>query len=131
MLNQRQWPRNRRSDMHGVRRNIALSQRWPSTSRTCNRQGNSHAYSPCGRRAVELWDQWRDPSTDQILHSYTMRTVNADDHDFMKAYYKPQDEKRMVVILPKGSYADWLTARPEQRGAFMIQYPADRLAVVM
>nr|AFK89101.1 hypothetical protein [Pseudomonas syringae] len=49
-----------------------------------------------------LWEQWRDPATDQVLHSYTMLTVNADDHDFMKAYHKPQDEKRMVVILPKG-----------------------------
>ncbi|RMM09884.1 hypothetical protein ALQ84_200018 [Pseudomonas caricapapayae] len=28
-----------------------------------------------------LWEQWRDPSTDQILNSYTMLTVNADDHD--------------------------------------------------
>ncbi|RMR69925.1 hypothetical protein ALP81_200065 [Pseudomonas savastanoi pv. fraxini] len=26
-----------------------------------------------------LWEQWRDPSTDQTLHSYTMLTVNADD----------------------------------------------------
>ncbi|WP_116886670.1 SOS response-associated peptidase, partial [Pseudomonas syringae] len=26
-----------------------------------------------------LWEQWRDPATDQILHSYTMLTVNADD----------------------------------------------------
>lgn len=76
-----------------------------------------------------LWEQWCDPATDQILHSYTMLTVNADDHDFMKAYHKPQDEKRMVVILPKGTYADWLTAGPEQSASFMNQYPADRLTV--
>ncbi|KPY14842.1 putative ACR [Pseudomonas coronafaciens pv. porri] len=37
----------------------------------------------------------------------------------------------MVVILPKGAYADWLTARPEQSAAFMNQCPADRLAVAM
>ncbi|RML95370.1 hypothetical protein ALQ88_04298 [Pseudomonas savastanoi] len=49
----------------------------------------------------------------------------------MKAYHKPQDEKRMVVILPKGSYAAWLTARPEQSAAFMNQYSADRLTVDM
>ncbi len=30
----RQWPRNLRFDMHGTRRNTALSQLWPSTSRT-------------------------------------------------------------------------------------------------
>ncbi|MBL3635535.1 hypothetical protein JMN13_22770 [Pseudomonas syringae pv. actinidiae] len=69
--------------------------------------------------------------TDQILHSYTRLTVNADDHDFMKAYHKTYDEKRMVVILPKGSYADWLTAGPEQSAAFMNADPADRLTVAM
>lgn len=58
-------------------------------------------------------------------------SVNADDHDFMKGYHKPQDEKRMVVVLPKGSYVDWLTARPEQSMTFMDQYPADRLIVAM
>ncbi|KPC37331.1 Uncharacterized protein AC497_1710 [Pseudomonas savastanoi pv. glycinea] len=37
----------------------------------------------------------------------------------------------MVVILPKGSYMDWLNAQPEQSAAFMNQYPADRLIVDM
>lgn len=49
----------------------------------------------------------------------------------MKAYHKTHDEKRMEVILPKGSYADWLTAGPEQSSAFMNAYPADRLTVAM
>lgn len=78
-----------------------------------------------------LWEQWRDRSNGEVLYSYTMLTVNADDHDFMKDYHKPQDEKRMVVILPKGSYGDWLTARPDQSAEYMRQYPADRLTVSM
>lgn len=64
-----------------------------------------------------LWEQWRNPSTGDILHSYAMLTVNADDHEFMKSYHKPHGEKRMVVVLPKGSYVDWLTACPEQSSA--------------
>jgi hypothetical protein len=28
-----------------------------------------------------------------------MLTINADDHPFMRQYHKPEDEKRMVVIL--------------------------------
>jgi hypothetical protein len=28
-----------------------------------------------------------------------MLTINADDHPFMRHYHKPEDEKRMVVIL--------------------------------
>lgn len=42
----------------------------------------------------------------EIIHSYKMITVNADDHEFMRNYHRPEDEKRMVVILPKGLYRD-------------------------
>jgi putative SOS response-associated peptidase YedK len=76
-----------------------------------------------------LWEVWRDPATHQLLHSYSMLTVNADDHPFMRNYHKPQDEKRMVVILPTGLYQDWLDAPAEASADFMRRYPADRLAV--
>ncbi len=78
-----------------------------------------------------LWEQWRDPGTGKILHSYTMLTTNADDHPFMRNYHKPQDEKRMVVILPKGLYGDWLKAPAGDSMEFMRPYPADRMAVAM
>lgn len=78
-----------------------------------------------------LWEQWRNPGTGKILHSYTMLTINADDHPFMRNYHKPQDEKRMVVILPKGLYTDWLKAPAVDSMEFMRQYPADRMAVAM
>lgn len=76
-----------------------------------------------------LWESWRDPASSQVLHSYTMLTVNADDHEFMRNYHKPDDEKRMVVILPKGLYRDWLAAPAHESFDFLRQYPADRLAV--
>lgn len=41
----------------------------------------------------------------EIIHSYTMLTVTYD-HEFARAH-RPEDEKRMVVILPKGLYRDW------------------------
>jgi putative SOS response-associated peptidase YedK len=78
-----------------------------------------------------LWEQWRDPGTGAVLHSYTMLTINADDHAFMRNYHKPQDEKRMVVILPRGLYSDWLNAPASHSAEFMRQYPADRMSVVM
>ena len=78
-----------------------------------------------------LWEQWHEPGTDRILHSFTMLTVNADNHPFMRNYHKPQDEKRMVVILPKGLYGDWLKASASDSMEFMRQYPADRMAVAM
>lgn len=75
-----------------------------------------------------LWEWWRSP-TGEIIHSYSMLTINADDHDFMRNYHKPNDEKRMVVILPKGLYSDWLDAPASAAMDFMRQYPADRLAI--
>lgn len=78
-----------------------------------------------------LWEQWRDPDTGKILHSYTMLTINADDHPFMRNYHKPQDEKRMLVILPRGLYGDWLKAPAGDSMEFMRQYPADRMTVAM
>ncbi|WP_047229197.1 SOS response-associated peptidase [Pseudomonas brassicacearum] len=78
-----------------------------------------------------LWEQWRDPGTGEILHSYTMLTINADDHPFMRNYHKPQDEKRMVVILPKVLHRDWLKAEAGDSMEFMRQYPAELITVSM
>ncbi len=53
-----------------------------------------------------LWEQWRNPGTGVTVHSVTMLTINSDNHPFIRNYHKPEDEKRMVVILPQGLYGD-------------------------
>lgn len=73
-----------------------------------------------------LWERWKNPEGVEVL-SFTMLTVNADDHPLMRNYHRPGDEKRMVVILPAGAYRDWLRAPVEHSAEFMRQYPADRL----
>ena len=73
-----------------------------------------------------LWSWWKS-SQGQEVHSFTMLTVNADEHSLMRNYHKPNDEKRMVVILPQGAYEDWLTAPADRGMDFMRAYPADRL----
>lgn len=73
-----------------------------------------------------LWERWKDPAG-QVVHSFSMLTINADDHELMSNYHKPGDEKRMVVILPNGLHRDWLNASAEESMEFMRQYPADRL----
>ncbi len=73
-----------------------------------------------------LWSSWRSPSGEQV-HSYTMLTINADEHALMRNFHRPHDEKRMLVILAEGSYDDWLHASAEQSRAFLQPYPADRL----
>lgn len=75
-----------------------------------------------------LWSRWKSPQG-EIVHSYTMLTINATDHALMRVFHKPGDEKRMVVILPVDRYDDWLQARPQQSPAFMRQFPADQMIV--
>lgn len=72
-----------------------------------------------------LWSSWKSPKG--VIHSFTMLTINADGHDLMCQFHKPVDEKRMVVILPPGSYVAWLKAPPQQSMDFMRQYPPERL----
>ena len=76
-----------------------------------------------------LWDRWKSPEG-EVVYSYTMLTVNADDHPLMKNYHRPEDEKRMVVILPKGLYAEWLSATAANSREFLKRFPADRLIAV-
>lgn len=76
-----------------------------------------------------LWTGWNNPATGQVLRSFTMLTVNADEHPFMRNYHKPEDEKRMVVILQDEDYADWLEAPPEESRHFLKQYPAESMMV--
>jgi putative SOS response-associated peptidase YedK len=76
-----------------------------------------------------LWEKWKNPAGETI-HSYTMLTVNAENHELMRNFHKPDDEKRSVVVLPQGLYSDWLDAPVEASQEFMRLYPADRLCAV-
>ena len=73
-----------------------------------------------------LWSAWRQPSG-ETLHSYTMLTINADSHPLMRRFHKPDDEKRMVVILNEADYGAWLTAGEVERRALLAPFPADLL----
>ena len=73
-----------------------------------------------------IWTGWRSPDG-SIVRSYSMLTINADDHPLMNQFHKPQDEKRMVVILSEDRYHDWLYAPLAHAAGFMQQYPADWL----
>lgn len=74
-----------------------------------------------------LWSTWKSPK-DEIIHSYTMLTINADSHPLMRAFHKPTDEKRMVVILPDEQYGDWLSISSEDSRGLLKVYPAELLS---
>lgn len=81
-----------------------------------------------------LWGQWVNEQGEQI-NSFTMLTINAQDHAVMSRFHKPEDEKRMVVILPRGAWKDWLLAQPlsmatSSRAGYLRGYPANRLRLI-
>lgn len=73
-----------------------------------------------------LWSEWRNPRR-ELVYSFTMLTINADGHAVMQHFHKPEDEKRMVVILPESAYDAWLTAPVAQSRDFLMAYPAANL----
>lgn len=77
-------------------------------------------------RIPGLWFWWKSPKGETI-HSFTMLTTNAAEHDLMNQLHKPTDEKRMVVILPPERYRDWLEVPVATE--FLQPYPAERLEV--
>jgi putative SOS response-associated peptidase YedK len=73
-----------------------------------------------------LWAFWSGPDGRELL-SFTMLTVNADGHPLMQRFHKPDDEKRMVVVLDEADYDRWLDAPRDRMTDFLQRYPADAL----
>jgi putative SOS response-associated peptidase YedK len=74
-----------------------------------------------------IWEYRSNGPDGQPLISFSMLTINADDHPLMQRFHKPEDEKRMVVILRPDEYESWLHAPGEQITSFLTQFPADEL----
>jgi putative SOS response-associated peptidase YedK len=72
-----------------------------------------------------LHERWTDRGSGEIVHSFTLLTVNADQHPLMGRMHRPGDEKRMLVIVPPAQYVQWLHASPEQ-AAEMLTLPDQR-----
>ncbi len=74
-----------------------------------------------------LWE-WRPNGgpDDRPLVSFTMLTINADHHPLMHRFHRPEDEKRMVVVLEEDQYRHWLSGSAAITD-FLLPCPADRL----
>ena len=74
-----------------------------------------------------LWRAWKDEEGESL--SFTMLTVNADEHPLMKRFHKPGDEKRSVVIVAPAAYEDWLSCRStDEARSFLSLYPSEEMA---
>ena len=66
-----------------------------------------------------LWDRWTDPDSGDRVVSFSMLTVNADDHPVMRQFHKPGDEKRTPVIIAPDLQDAWLSADTTQASELM------------
>ncbi|MDN2675627.1 SOS response-associated peptidase family protein [Janthinobacterium sp. SUN033] len=69
---------------------------------------------------------WEYRPADQLL-SFSMLTINADGHPLMQRFHKPDDEKRMVMILDPDQYQGWLDGSLVTEQDVYRQYPSDLL----
>lgn len=73
-----------------------------------------------------IWTGWRAPDG-RIVRSMSMLTINADEHPLMRQFHRPEDEKRMVVILDECQYDDWLDPSNANPRSLLLPFDADRL----
>lgn len=66
-----------------------------------------------------LWDRWMDPATGKWVVSFSMLTVNADEHPVMRQFHKPGEEKRTPVIIGRELHGAWLSADLAKASALM------------
>lgn len=74
-----------------------------------------------------LWELKADGPNGLPLLSFTMLTINADGDPLMQRFHKPDDEKRMLVILDPQQIDDWLHCPVEEAESFFTRYSAERL----
>lgn len=73
-----------------------------------------------------LWNDWLDRKTGEVISSYTMLTINADDHPLMSRMHRPdpklspdRQDKRSVVSIDFGNVDTWLHGSVDDAAALM------------
>jgi len=61
------------------------------------------------------------------LLSFSMLTINADEHELMRHFHRPGDEKRMVVLLEPSQYGPWLRGELAMTPDVYRPFPAELL----
>lgn len=70
-----------------------------------------------------LWERHGDG--ERCFESFSMLTVNADEHPVMNHFHRPGDEKRMPVIVPASDYRTWLESTVESAPQYFKCFPPE------
>ena len=84
---------------------------------------------------ASIWERVIDKESGEIIFSFSMLTINANGHEVMKHFHKPEDEKRAIVVLNENEYTPWLFANHTEANNllklaskdFLISEPAPRI----
>jgi putative SOS response-associated peptidase YedK len=71
-----------------------------------------------------IYRPWKAPDG-RWLWTMSMLTVNAEAHPVFKRMHRPEDEKRMVIILDPSEYDDWLTCSVEKACSYFRQWQGE------
>lgn len=55
------------------------------------------------------------------VRSFSMLTINANQHPFMKQFHNPNDEKRSIIVISEESRQDWLHCDHEEASEFFFE----------
>ncbi len=62
-----------------------------------------------------IWNEWVDPETGELVPSYSMLTINCDNHPLLRRLHKPDpklpenaQDKRAVVHIQHDDWSRWL-----------------------
>ena len=58
---------------------------------------------------------------DSKVRSFSMLTINADHHPFMKQFHAPNDEKRSIIVIPEQYRNDWLNVDSEHAHEYFFE----------
>ena len=79
-----------------------------------------------------LWNTWVEPTTGEVVESYTMLTLNADAHPLMRRMHKPdpalgpdQQDKRSVIPIELEDVDTWLLGSQEDARRLLQLAPAE------
>jgi putative SOS response-associated peptidase YedK len=64
-----------------------------------------------------IYRKWRHPDGREVF-TFAMLTVNADSHPIFSRFHKHGEEKRMVVILDREQYGEWLSCPVDEAPKF-------------
>ena len=79
-----------------------------------------------------LWNTWVDGASGEVVESYTMLTLNADEHPLMRRMHKPDpalqpdaQDKRSVVPIEAADVDTWLHGSTTEAAAVVRLAPAE------